>query len=287
MILPADVAALEWWKAVILGAVQGVTELLPISSSAHLLLVPWFFGWPNPGLTFDVALHIGTLAAVLLYFRADLWNMARATVRGLVSRQLLAEPDARLGLMIVAASFPAAIIGFVFDARIEGYFHVEDATAPALAVIAAALIGVGVLMAVAERVAARRRELKEVRFRDAMIIGLAQSVALIPGVSRSGSTITTCLFLGLTRPAAARFSFLLSLPITGGAALKKVVDLFQGGGLAPGERVPFAIGILTAGLVGYACVAWLLRYLQRASTMIFSVYRVLLGVVILILLVAR
>lgn len=285
--MPIATVTLEWWKAAILGAVQGLAELLPISSSAHLILVPWLFGWDNPGLTFDVALHIGTLAAVLIYFRRDIIHMIAAFFRGIVAGRPLAEPDARLGLMIVAASMPGAIIGAALDSRIEGFFHVENPTKPSLAIIAFALMGMGILLAVAERAAGHRRDMGQVRFRDALIIGAAQAVALIPGVSRSGSTITTGLFLGLRRETAARFSFLLSLPITGGAALKKSYDLLKEGGLAADERLPFIIGILTAGLVGYACIAWLLRYLQRATTTIFTVYRILLGVIILILIAIR
>ena len=283
----AETAALEWWKAVILGAVQGVAELLPISSSAHLVLVPWLFGWPNPGLVFDVALHIGTLAAVLIYFWGDLWGMLTAVLGGVARGKPLAEPQARLGLMVVAASVPGAAIGAAFNSRIDAFFHGQAANRTALVVIAVALIVMGLLLAVAERAARHARDLNAVTFRDALIIGAAQAFALIPGVSRSGSTLTTGLFLGLRRETAARFSFLLSVPITAGAALKEMVDLVQAGGLRPGEWVPFAIGIVTAGVVGYGCIAWLLRYLQRATTTIFTVYRVLLGLIILILLVVR
>lgn len=287
MHLIAVAVAIEWWKAVVLGVVQGLTELLPISSSAHLVLVPWFFGWQDPGLTFDVALHIGTLVAVLVYFWSDVVHMITAFVRGVAAGKPLAEQDARLGVLIIIASIPGALVGFIFDKRIEAAFHAQDAAKSSLAIIAIALIIMGLLLAVAERVAEHRREMKDVNFRDALIIGAAQSVALIPGVSRSGSTITTGLFLGMRRETAARFSFLLSLPITGGAALKKIYDLIKDGGLTADERLPFAIGIVTAGLVGYACIFFLLRYLQRNTTLIFTVYRVVLGLIILVLLVVR
>lgn len=280
-------AVIEVWKAVVLGAVQGVAELLPISSSAHLVLVPWFFGWQNPGLTFDVALHLGTLAAVLTYFWSDLWGMLTALLRGIGRGQPLAEQNSRLAVFIIVASIPGALFGLLFDSKIEARFHAENASRGSLAVIAIALIVMGLLLAVAERVALHRRDLQAIGWRDAITIGLAQAFALIPGVSRSGSTITTGLFLGLQRETAARFSFLLSAPITGGAALKKLYDLAKGGGLASDERLPFIVGILTAGIVGYLCIAWLLRYLQRATTVIFTVYRVLLGVIVLLLLVVR
>jgi undecaprenyl-diphosphatase len=283
----AEVVVIEWWKAVILGAVQGVAELLPISSSAHLVLIPWLFGWPNPGLVFDVALHLGTLAAVLIYFRGDLWGMLTALLGGIARGKPLAERDARLGLMVVAASVPGAVLGALFNSRIDAFFHGQAANRTALTVIAIALIVMGILLAIAERAARHVRDLNAVTLRDALIIGGAQALALIPGVSRSGSTLTTGLFLGLRRETAARFSFLLSVPITAGAALKEMVDLFQAGGLGPGEWVPFVIGIVTAGVVGYICIAWLLRYLQRATTTIFTVYRVALGLIILVLLFVR
>ena len=287
MMILAEAVALEWWKAVVLGIVQGVAELLPISSSAHLVLVPWFFGWPDPGLTFDVALHIGTLAAVLIYFWGDLWGMLTAFLRGLARGRPLAEPRARLGLMVVAASIPGAIFGAALNDRIDSYFHAENANRSAIAIIAVALIAMGLLLAVAERAARHVRALEQVTFRDALIVGVAQAFALIPGVSRSGSTITTGLFLGLRRETAARFSFLLSVPITAGAALKQIYDLVKHGNFTTDERLPFAIGIITAGIVGYACIAWLLRYLQRATTVVFTVYRVLLGLIVLLFLFLR
>lgn len=287
MMVLAEAVAIEWWKAFILGVVQGVAELLPISSSAHLVLVPWFFGWPDPGLTFDVALHIGTLAAVLIYFWGDLWGMLTALVRGVARGRPLVEPDARLGLMVAAASIPGALVGALLNSRIDRYFHAENANRSAIAIIAVALIAMGLLLAVAERAARHLRGLKDVTFGDAATIGLAQALALIPGVSRSGSTITTGLFLGLRRETAARFSFLLSAPITAGAALKQMYDLVKAGGLVASERLSFVIGILTAGIVGYLCIAWLLRYLQRATTTIFTVYRVLLGLLVLLLLAIR
>ena len=280
-------AEIELWKALVLGAVQGVAELLPISSSAHLVLVPWLFGWPNPGLTFDVALHLGTLAAVLIYFRHDLWGMLTALLRGIATRRPLAEPNSRLALYVIVASLPGAFFGALLDSRIEERFHVENASSGALLAIAAALIVMGLLLAVAERVALHRRALADLGWRDALVVGVAQAFALLPGVSRSGTTITTGLFLGMRRETAARFSFLLSAPITGGAALKKSYDLIKGGGLADDERLPFLVSILTAGLVGYACIAWLLRYLQRATTIVFTVYRVLLGVLVLVLVLVR
>jgi undecaprenyl-diphosphatase len=284
---PATIGAeIDPVRAVVLGIVQGLTEFLPISSSAHLVLFPWLFGWRDPGLTFDVALHVGTLAAVLLYFRRDLWRMATALVRGMLTRAPLAEPDARLGLFIVAGSVPAAVAGFLGNDPIDAFFHRPDAQEPALAIIAFALIALGLLMALAERSARHLRPLKDVRLRDALIIGAAQMTALVPGVSRSGSTLTAGLFLNLQRESAARFSFLLSVPITAAAVLKETADMARTG-LPPDDRLPFILGILTAGIVGYACIAFLLRFLQRAGTLVFTAYRVALGLLILFLLVVR
>ena len=281
---PAEIGLVQ---AVVLGAVQGLTEFLPISSSAHLVLVPWLLGWSNPGLTFDASLHLGTLAAVLLYFWRDVGRILVALARGAASGKVLADPDARLGVLIAAGSVPGAVAGYLGEEPIDAYFHRPDAERTALAVIAAMLILLGLLLVVAERVAKHRRPLEDLRLRDALLIGTAQMLALIPGVSRSGSTLTAGLFLDLRRADAARFSFLLSLPITGGAALKQVFDIWQGGGLAAGDRLAFALGIVVAGLVGFACIAFLLRYLQRASTLVFAVYRLAFGALILVLLAVR
>lgn len=286
-ILTADPVQIEWWKAVILGVVQGITEFLPISSSAHLVLIPWLFGWRDPGLTFDVALHIGTLVAVLTYFRNDIWAMGVGLARGLRARAPLAEPDGRLAILIAVGSIPGVLAGLIFNGPIDDFFHRPTAVRTALAIMAAMLILMGLLLLVAERLGRKVRELPDLRFGDAGTIGVVQALALIPGVSRSGSTLTAGLFLHLRRDVAARFSFLLSLPITGGAALKKTYDVVKEGGLASSDRLPFAIGILTAGLVGYSCIALLLRYLQRATTMAFTIYRVAFGLLILFLLVIR
>jgi undecaprenyl-diphosphatase len=287
MMLLATESNLSVMKAVVLGAVQGLSEFLPISSSAHLVLVPWLLGWQDPGLTFDVALHIGTFVAVLLYFWRDVWRMAAAVGRGVLAGRPFAAPDASLAALVVLGSIPGAVVGFIGDDPIDAFFHRPDAARPALAIIAIALILLGLLMAVAERSAKHLRPLSDVTLRDALIVGAAQTLALVPGVSRSGSTITAGLFLNLRRETAARFSFLLALPITAGAALKKSLDVALKTGLAPGDRLPFAVGILTAGLVGYACIAFLLRYLQRGSTLVFTIYRVVVGVLVLVLLFVR
>lgn len=280
-------AEIDLFKAIVLGVVQGLTEFLPISSSAHLVLVPWLFGWSDPGLAFDVALHVGTFVAVLLYFWRDLWGMAIDVVRGVASGKPLASPGSRLALFIIIGSIPGGVAGILGDKAVEAFFHRPEAQRAALAIIALVMILLGLILALAERVAQHVRPLTALTLRDALIIGVAQMLALIPGVSRSGSTITAGLFLNLKRETAARFSFLLALPITAGAALKKLFDVVKTGGLVAGDRLPFLVGILTAGLVGYACIAFLLRYLQRESTRIFTLYRVIVGVAILLLVAVR
>lgn len=267
-------------QAIVLGIVQGLTEFLPISSSAHLRIVPAFLGWDDPGAAFTAVVQLGTMAAVLLYFRRDLVTIATEWVRGLREPRQRSTEGWRLGWYLIIGTIPIGIFGLAFSNQIE-------TGARNLTLIGIALIVAGLVLASAERVSQRDRDIHTVDVRDATIIGFAQACALIPGVSRSGSTITTGLFLGMRRETAARFSFLLSLPITGGAALKKVYDLVKDGGLATGERLPFILGIVTSGLVGYACIYFLLRYLQRNTTVIFTVYRVLLGLIILLLVAIR
>lgn len=275
------------WQAIVLGIVQGLTEFLPISSSAHLIIVPWLFGWSEPGLTFDVALHIGTFVAVLLYFWSDLLGMAGDVWTGIRSGAPLKLPGSRLALFIIIGSIPGAIAGFLGDTAVEELFHTPGSQRQAMVVIALVMILLGLILALAEVLARHVRSLHELTWRDAAIVGLAQMFALIPGVSRSGSTITAGLFVNLKRDAAARFSFLLALPITAGAALKKMLDLVRHNQLASGDRLAFVAGILTAAIVGYLCIKFLLGYLQRHTTRAFTIYRVAIGLLILLLVVVR
>jgi undecaprenyl-diphosphatase len=277
-------------RAFILGIIQGTTEFLPISSSAHLILVPWLLGWEPFGLAFDVSIHLGTLAAVLVYFYADLKAMVLGFFKGLPELRHGRLPEdhaARLGLYIIAGTFPALIVGVLIESRIDEYFHTEPLSRTALAMLALLLLGVGLLLGVADRYGRRRegRGFESLGLRDALIVGLAQATALFPGVSRSGSTIIAGLFRGMSRPVAARFSFLLGIPIIFGAGMREVLRLFQQG-IPPDERGVFAVGILTAGVVGYISIAGLLRFLQRQSTDVFVVYRVALGLMVLSLLAA-
>lgn len=277
------------WQAIVLGIVQGLTEFLPVSSSAHLIVVPWLLGWESPGLAFDSALHLGTLAAVIVYFWRDLLAMAQSLPRAV--RQpaaILRSPDPadlmpRLALLIIIGTIPAAVIGLLAEDLIDAAYHPEG-VAPDRVIVAVsiALIALALLLLIAERGARHIRGLNSLRVPDALVIGLAQAGALIPGVSRSGSTITAGLFRGLTRADAARFSFLLGTPIVAAAGAKGLLEIVTSG-LDSGQLGIFAIGLATSALAGFAAIWGLLRYLQRASTLVFIIYRIVLGLGLLAL----
>jgi undecaprenyl-diphosphatase len=263
---------IDTFEAIVLGVVQGVTEFLPISSHAHLILVPWLFGWPDPGLTFDVALHLGTLVALLLYFRNDWIDLAISALRLLKGKA--DDPDARLALYIIVATIPAGIAGLLLEDL------ANELSTPT--VIAIALIALALLLRAAELGGRRKKDLGSMTMSDALAIGFAQTLALIPGVSRSGVTITAGLFRGMTRLSAAQYSFLLSAPLIAGAVAKKLIDVIRDG-LPPGQAMPFAVGIIVSALFGYISIAGLMRYLQTRSTFVFIHYRIVLGILVLIL----
>jgi undecaprenyl-diphosphatase len=264
------VSALE---AIVLGIVQGLTEFLPISSTGHLRIVPAFFGWPDPGAAFTAVTQLGTMAAVLLYFRHDLWGIAKGFLAGLRDPAARRTLEFRMGALILVGTIPIGICGYVFRDQIE-------TGARNLNLIGTTLIVLGLLLALAEKVSSRSRELDSLSTRDGLVIGCAQALALIPGVSRSGSTITAGLFLGFDRTAAARYSFLLSVPAVVLSGLFELKDIGGGGSAGAGAT---AVATLLAFVVGYASIAFLLRYLTTHSTMVFVVYRVVLGTVVLIL----
>ena len=259
--------------AVVLGALQGFAEVLPISSSAHLILVPWLLQWPESGLTFDVALHLGTFLALALYFRRDIVEMTASFFEALASRSL-GTPAKRLPFLIVAATVPAAVVGKLFEHQVEDIFRSN----PLL--IASFLIVFGIILGIADIAGRKRLALDEIKPASALTIGLFQCLALIPGVSRSGITITAGLMLGFTRESAARFSFLLSLPIVAGAALLKCLHLARHG-IPAGEGVPMLVGILVSAITGYISVAFLLRFVQKHSISPFVWYRVVAGGVVI------
>ena len=267
---------MSFLQAIVLGIVQGLTEFLPISSSGHLRIVPAFLGWEDPGAAFTAVIQLGTMAAVVLYFRADLWRIARAWVASLRDPSRRKELDARLGWYLVFGTIPICIFGLAFRHQIEN-------GARDLYVIGTTLIALGLLLLVAEKVSRREREIETITRRDAIVIGFAQALALIPGVSRSGATITAGLLLGFDRVAAARFSFLLSVPavvLSGLFELRGVVDGSAEGAIGIG---PTAVATLLAFVSGYASIAFLLKFLTTHTTGVFVAYRVVLGAAVLVL----
>jgi undecaprenyl-diphosphatase len=266
-------------EAIVLGITQGLTEFLPISSTAHLRIVPAFAGWQDPGAAFTAVTQLGTMAAVVLYFRADLARIGRAWARSLRDPAARRELDARLGWYIVVGTVPIAIFGLVFKDQIE-------TGARDLYLIAAALIALGLLLLVAERVSSHERSLNEITTRDGIAIGFAQALALVPGVSRSGATLTAGLFVGLDRPSAARFSFLLSVPAVVLSGVFEFESILSG---EDGQHVglgALAVATLLAFVAGYASIAFLMRFLTSHSTIVFVVYRVALGAIVLALVAA-
>jgi undecaprenyl-diphosphatase len=260
-------------EAIVLGLVQGLTEFLPISSSGHLRIVPAFLGWEDPGAAFTAVIQLGTMAAVLLYFRRDLWNIAVAWVRELRLPFRQRSTDANLGWFILLGTIPISIFGFVFADQIES-------GARDLYLIGTALILFSFVMLAAEHVGKRQRAITEIDGRDGIFIGFAQALALIPGVSRSGATISAGLFRNFDRTAAARYSFLLSVPAVVLSGLFELRDIGGHGGASPGATV---IATVAAFLSGYAAIAWLLRYLANHSLAIFVAYRIPLGVLVIAL----
>jgi undecaprenyl-diphosphatase len=270
---------LELLQAIVLGIVQGLTEFLPVSSSGHLLLGQYFLGLDQErfGLSFDVALHMGTLVAVVSYFWRDLLRMAFAFFRSFSHRDLANDADQRMAYLIIAATVPAAVIGFF----LEGFFEGPAVRSPWVVVFNFVLIGV--LFIVGEVVGKRTRRASKLRFGEAAGIGFAQAAALVPGVSRSGATITLGLFLGLRREEAARFSFLMSVPIIAGAGSLKVGEVILQG-MDAAQAVLFVVGLVTSAVVGYVTIRFLLNYLTNHSLRAFAFYRFGVAAVVTVLL---
>lgn len=270
------------YQAVVLALVQAATEFLPVSSTAHLILVPWLAGWDDPGLFFDVALHVGTLVAVLIYFAKTWMRLLFLSVGKTVLEPAAGDWDGdlyqnpRLFLYLVAATVPAGIAGLLLKDAVEGALRSPF-------VIGVMLVVVGLIIAWADRRATAGKSLGQVTLTDALLIGCAQAVALIPGTSRAGATISMGLVRGLARPTAARFSFLLSTPIILGASAKTAIDAVGSGAVEPAMYTPLLVGIAVSAVAGYAVIAWLLRYLQRANMTVFVVYRVAFGIIVLAL----
>ncbi|MGB2711249.1 MAG: undecaprenyl-diphosphate phosphatase, partial [Conexibacter sp.] len=260
-------------QAIVLGIVQGLTEFLPISSSGHLRIVPALFGWEDPGAAFTAIIQLGTMAAVLIYFRADLWRIGRAWIAGLRDPAARRTADARLGWYIVLGTIPIALAGAIFSNQIENELR-------NLYVIGTALIVLGLVLRWADVIAKHERDLSTLDARDGAVIGIAQALALVPGVSRSGATITAGLLRGLDREAAARYSFLLSIPAIVLSGLYQLRHVVEGDGGA--AVAPTIIATLLAFVTGYASIAFLLRYLLRHTLEIFVAYRILLGTLVIV-----
>ena len=258
-------------QAAILGLVQGLGEFLPISSSAHLVLIPWLFKWNDPGLTFDIALHIGTLIAVAIYFWKD-W--LKLITKGLTD---IRSTEGKLFWYLVAATIPGAVVGFLLEKKAETIFR-----EPVL--IATMLILLGVLLYWADRKSVKHIEMNRITFRISLFIGLSQALAIIPGVSRSGITMTMGLLMGLSREGAARFSFLLAAPIIFGAALVKLPFLISNPSII---TINFIIGILVSFVIGILSIGFLLRYVQTKNFLPFAWYRFILGSLVIVIVLIR
>ena len=256
-------------QALVLGILQGLAEFLPISSSAHLTLAPWLFGWPDPGLAFDVALHVGTLVAVLWFFRAQWASLIAAAIRLVRQRKPKTEEERRV-IFLIVATIPGALAGLALEKYADTAFRDPK-------LIAAVLIIMGVVLWLVDNGARRDRPLETMRWTDAVIIGLAQMFAIVPGVSRSGSTITAGRGLRFTREGAAVFSFLMSMPIIAAAAILKVPHVLKTEGLS----APLVVGVIASAVSGWLAITVLLRFVVNRSYGVFALYRVVLGIIVL------
>jgi undecaprenyl-diphosphatase len=269
----------SWFEAVVLGLVQGLTEFLPVSSSAHLRIVGALAGWDDPGAAFTAITQIGTELAVLVYFRRDIWRIITAWLASLGGKRR-GDPDARMGWLIIVGSIPIVVLGLLLQNKIETTFR-------DLRIVAIALVAFSLILYWADAVGRKKLELDDLTLRDGVIYGFAQALALIPGVSRSGGTITAGLFLGYTRAAAARYSFLLAIPAVLGSGFFQAYEALTGKIEGPPvDWGPTILATVIAFGVGLSVIAWLLRYLNRGSFTPFVVYRVVLGLAVLALVVA-
>ena len=264
--------------ALVLGILQGLGEFLPISSSGHLIVVPWLLGWPDSGLSFDVALHLGTLLAVAAAFWRDWLRLLTAFLRALPGGRVLADPDSRVLVYLALATIPGALAGLLLERRAETVFRTPG-------LVAAMMAALGLILWFADRRANRipGDDDRHVSLRDALVIGFAQALAIVPGTSRSGATISAALFLGHQREEAARFSFLLALPITAGAALVKVPHLFHAGA----EAGPVLLGMAAAAVSGFVAIRLLLTYVRKRTYSPFVVYRFALALLVVAVLLGR
>jgi undecaprenyl-diphosphatase len=273
------------YQAVVLGIVQGLTEFVPISSSAHLIIVPWLVHWNDPGLIFDVALHLGTLTALVWFFWEDWVRLISAGVRSIIEWKIGDDTDRRLAWFLVIGTIPGVIAGLLAENAIERMFHQPNTphTLGAMVAMAAIIALLGLGLFIAERTARHVRRLEQISLRDTLLIGISQAAAIFPGVSRSGATITSGLAIGLRRETAARFSFLLAAPIILGAGVKSLLDVpgeLATGMMTSSDLLMLAVGFLAAAVSGYLSIKFLLRFLQTHSTDVFVYYRWVLAVLV-------
>ena len=267
------------FQSIVLGIVQGLAEFIPVSSSAHLVIVPWLFGWRNPvltGLTFDVSLHLGTLLAVLAFFAGDWVRLIKAWFASVAQRRIGDDPDRRMAWYLLFACIPGGISGVLLESRISALFHSDPIPRASMLVMAACLALLGLVMYIADVSAKHVRPFGKIGVRDAVLIGIAQAFAVIPGVSRSGATISAGLALGLERDAAARFSFLLSAPIIAGAGAKSLLELakqVKTGAVGGSELIVFPVGFVAAAIMGFLCIKFMMAFLKSHSTKVFVWYR--------------
>ena len=276
---------MSWFESLILGLVQGLTEFLPVSSSAHLRLTAAFAGWEDPGAAFTAITQIGTETAVLIYFRKDIARIISAWFRSLTNKAMRSDHDAQMGWLVIIGSIPIGVLGVTLKDQIEGPFR-------DLRITATTLIVMGIILGVADRLAARdeaggkhraakeRKSLKDLSVKDGLIYGVCQAMALVPGVSRSGATISGGLLMGYTREAAARYSFLLAIPAVLASGAFELKDASEGGHVSWG---PTVFATIIAFLVGYAVIAWFMKFITTRSFMPFVYYRILLGILIIVL----
>ncbi len=262
------------FQAIILGIIQGLAEFLPISSTAHLILAPWIFGWNDPGLVFDVVLHLGTLTGVIAFFRKDFYNMLPGMFSTVTSRRANAGIEGRIGWYIIIGTIPAGLAGLFFKDQIETALRDPR-------IIALSLILFGLILLWAEAAGRKKRRMDHLNIIDAIVIGCAQAVALIPGVSRSGITITAGLFRNLERATAARFAFLLSTPVIMAGGLLSAVDVYKEG-LPPDMFWPFVAGFAASAVSGFLAIKYLLLFLSKQKVNVFVYYRIVVGILILL-----
>jgi undecaprenyl-diphosphatase len=263
------------FKAIVLGIIQGTTEFIPISSTAHLRIIPALLGWKDIGAAYTAVMQIGTLIATLIYFRKDIFSLTEGFIQAFKKKDFLTNYESRIFILIIIGTIPISVCGLLFKRFIEG-------EARGLYVISAALILLAIVLYIAEKVSSKKKDLSEITVKDGIVIGCAQALALIPGSSRSGVTITAGLFRGLKRDVAARYSFLLSIPAI---ALSGLYELYKERHVLLDENLlSLSIATIVSGVVGYLSIAFLINYLKTRSNLIFIIYRIALGILILILL---